>query len=75
MNICLHFKAIQSWESDTVRWCLPSECLELKERDTKVIYVFKEFEGPAFEHLVDLKCRFYNNFIPIYIMWYLKISG
>jgi hypothetical protein len=42
-------------------WFSPEECLKVKGKDKRFIYVFDEFTGDAFKHLVAVGCRYGNS--------------
>jgi len=39
-------------------WFSSEDCLQVKVKDKRFIYVFDDFAGDAFQHLVSLGCRF-----------------
>lgn len=57
------YKEIMSlFRDDNPKWILRHECMNLKNADN-IIFVFSQFDGPAFEHLRSLKARYMKLFL------------
>ncbi|KAK2139102.1 hypothetical protein LSH36_2030g00005 [Paralvinella palmiformis] len=62
------FEAIQGIPAESV-WFVEDECFSVKTKEKRFIYIFEDFKGSAFEHIVNTGNRIYG---PVCVLHCLK---